>query len=100
MSENRAFTSRFPKGVSGNPGGRPKIPDEVKKLFEQRGLDAVKGLFDLAANAENEKVRLEAIQEVLNRWLGKVPLTLEDDINGGSEIPRRPIIFDSSLKDV
>ena len=35
MPQNRDATGRFQKGKSGNPGGRPKVPDNIKKaLYE------------------------------------------------------------------
>jgi hypothetical protein len=35
MPENRDKTGRFVKGKSGNPGGRPKIPDELREYAAQ-----------------------------------------------------------------
>jgi hypothetical protein len=61
----------FKKGKSGNPNGRPKTPEDVKKLLDARGIEALKGLFTLSKNASDEKVKLEAYKEILNRWLGK-----------------------------
>ncbi|GEM_PF-1742499 len=35
---------RWPKGVSGNPGGRPKVLEEVRSLARQYTIDAVNAL--------------------------------------------------------
>ena len=30
----------FEKGQSGNPGGRPKLPPEIKQMLEEKGPEA------------------------------------------------------------
>jgi uncharacterized protein DUF5681 len=37
---DRKPTGQFQKGQSGNPGGRPKTPPEVKAMFEAKGPEA------------------------------------------------------------
>jgi hypothetical protein len=32
----------FEKGQSGNPGGRPKLPPEIKQMLEEKGPEALK----------------------------------------------------------
>ena len=32
------------KGVSGNPGGRPKLPAEIKEMFQAKGPEALEVL--------------------------------------------------------
>ena len=34
----------FKKGESGNPGGRPKLPAEVKEAFQAKASDALAAL--------------------------------------------------------
>ena len=45
--------TRFKPGKSGNPGGKPKIPAEVKELFRELTLRAVAAL-SLAMRAAAE----------------------------------------------
>jgi len=37
----------FRKGISGNPGGRPRIPDELKKSCRRLALIGMKGLEEI-----------------------------------------------------
>jgi len=66
------------KGQSGNPGGRPKILGEVKELARKFMYDSgFTGLFDMARNAENDAVKLKAIELILAYGFGKPSQKLE-----------------------
>ena len=41
---SRADKGRFAPGVSGNPGGRPKLPAEIKEMFQAKGPEALEVL--------------------------------------------------------
>jgi hypothetical protein len=57
----------FPKGKSGNPGGRPKGIAAKAREYADRALDVIaEALAD-----EDAKVRLAAAKEVLDRGYGK-----------------------------
>ncbi len=72
----------FAKGQSGNPGGRPKLPD----WFRERGPDALKkivavmdGKDDEGAPVVDEKVTpAMAAQWIADRLYGKAPQAPED----------------------
>lgn len=56
--ENRNETRephRFPKGVSGNPGGRPKKNPEVKEFCKSQSIEMVRKLYSLVQD-ESTKV--------------------------------------------
>jgi hypothetical protein len=40
----------FPKGVSGNPGGRPKVLGDVQELARQKSPEAIKTLVEIMSN--------------------------------------------------
>jgi hypothetical protein len=63
--------SRFLKGQSGNPGGRPKVIAEIQELARQHAPHAVKELARLATKAKSETARVAAIRELLDRGYGK-----------------------------
>lgn len=65
--------SRFKKGKSGNPGGRPKVVADVRDLARQQSPAAFKELGRLALKAKSEPARLAAIREILDRAYGKAP---------------------------
>jgi hypothetical protein len=65
----------FRKGVSGNPGGRPKEEREVLKLARERSVEAVERLTDWM-RSENPRVSILASEALLNRAIGK-PKTVQ-----------------------
>ena len=64
-ARNKAF--RWPKGVSGNPGGQAAIYHQCRKLARDASLDMMRGLIDLAKNAEDERVRSVCLIAALDR---------------------------------
>lgn len=66
----------FKKGQSGNPGGRPKLPEEVKKILEDASLKGVKRLVKLI-DSDDERIALAAIETVQNRIWGKPAQAVE-----------------------
>lgn len=61
---------RFQPGVTGNPGGRPKMPEELKTRLRDLGPKAVETLEHLL-ESEQERIRLAAAQTLLDRAYGK-----------------------------
>ena len=72
MPESRTSTGRFLPGVSGNPGGRAKTDERVKKALRAATLDAAKTLIEIMKDAEQPgKVRIQAASIILDRVYGK-----------------------------
>lgn len=65
----------WPKGVSGNPGGRPKLtPEEIDAIALARSFtpDAVRVLHEIATNkTANERARVTAAEALIDRIYGK-----------------------------
>ena len=72
----RATNGRFVPGVSGNAGGRPKVPMDVRSALAAGSLAAAQGLVELI-KSEDERVSLSASLALLDRVLGKPPASLE-----------------------
>ena len=69
----------FRKGVSGNPGGRPKVVAEVRDLARAHTGTALATLVDICRNGESESARVAAACALLDRGWGKpaVPIVAE-----------------------
>ena len=68
----------FKPGQSGNPGGRPKIPEDVKMAFRAACPEAVEILIGIMRNPkEKTPYRLDAIKTILDRAYGR-PVQAQD----------------------
>ncbi len=70
ISENRPPAGRFRKGVSGNPGGRPKQAVRVQELARKHTKSAIDTLARCMAS-EDERVQVAASVALLDRAWGK-----------------------------
>jgi len=61
---------RFAKGQSGNPGGRAKMPSEVREMLTAKAEDAVKSITSHLDN-EDPRIALKAAELLLDRAYGK-----------------------------
>ncbi len=76
----------FQKGVSGNPGGRPKgLQKRVRQACGQDGKALVEMLLKIAHDTEEStRNRLVAIKELLDRGWGK-PV---QELSGTVDVPK------------
>jgi hypothetical protein len=63
----RTKAYRFPKCQSGNPDGQSKFYHQCRKLAREASPEMMRGLVDLAKNAEDERVRSVCLVAVLDR---------------------------------
>jgi hypothetical protein len=61
----------WPKGRSGNPGGRPKILGAVQALARRHTVEAIGELVRLMRVGESDYVKLAATKELLSRAWGQ-----------------------------
>jgi hypothetical protein len=66
----RDSSGRFQPGHSGNPGGRPKMPAELREAMQCMADDAADVLRQ-CLTSDDERVRLAAAQQVFDRGYGK-----------------------------
>lgn len=76
----RDHNGKWEKGTSGNPGGRPKAPVRFRELYDNKGGDdAIFGwLWELAESDPDGRVRVAAMDRLLERRYGKAP-TCDDN---------------------
>ena len=76
----RDALGRFPKGVSGNPQGRPSVPadvrQELQEIFEAAAPDAARKLVALVQD-EDPRVSTTAAIHILDRLLGRVTQNID-----------------------
>lgn len=82
VSQNNKKTGRFEKGVSGNPGGRPKIPDQVKEMFKAATPAACQLLIDMMKDeAQKPELRVDCANKIIERTYGKPTQPIDGDID-------------------
>ncbi len=78
----------FPKGVSGNPGGRPRVLAEIRALARTYTEPALLALVEIMQHGQNESARVAAAQAVLDRGWGRPVQALEHSgPEGGALLP-------------
>ena len=73
----------FPKGVSGNPGGRRKTQATVLAFVRDHSKEAVEMLISIMRNSPHDSQRLAACRELLDRAWGKPKEFVEANVNVG-----------------
>jgi hypothetical protein len=69
---------RHPKGVCGNPRGRPKKDLDLAKLAQQHAPNAVLTLAEIMMNTDAPpSARVAAAGEILDRGFGRAPASLD-----------------------
>lgn len=99
---------KFPPGVSGNPGGRPRALKEVKEFIQGYGLDLAKELVGIVFwkreehgfrdSAPEHKERIQAIKELLDRGYGRSVQSVEVSGPGGGAVETRDVDVMSSAE--
>ena len=73
----------FAPGQSGNPGGRPRIPDDVKQLARGYTREAIETAAEIMRNpGETGTARMSAVNTILDRAWGKAPQHISVDNTG------------------
>ena len=91
MPQNRAKNGQFLPGSLPNPGGRPKIPADVREAIRAACPEAVQFLIALVRNPkERTAYRLDAAKTLLDRGYGKPESMSKIELSGSND---RAIVF-------
>jgi hypothetical protein len=86
---------KFPKGQSGNPGGRPRVLGEVQDLARLHAPSIIVELARLALKARSETARIAAIRELLDRGYGRPRQAVEVSAPAGDPLQLLPEEIDA-----
>jgi hypothetical protein len=72
MEDTPKRRGQFLKGVSGNPGGRPKVEGHVREVARQCTADAMQTLKDIMLDKDApHAARITAANSILDRGYGR-----------------------------
>lgn len=84
--ENREKTGQFAPGQTGNPGGRPKMPEELKEAFRSHSETALQTLVDVMTNGVKDGDRVKAAEVILDRGYGKATQHIDASLEGSLQV--------------
>ena len=70
----------FQRGQSGNPGGRPKLPAEMREMFRAKAPEAFEVL-SRHLQSPDAKVAIAAATQILDRAYGRPVQSIDANIN-------------------
>ena len=82
LTKSRSANGQFPKGQSGNPGGRPKDEARVAELAQSYTAEAIDTLVELMRYGKDDRVRGTAAQALLDRGWGKPEVEVVSEAGG------------------
>lgn len=77
----------FRPGQSGNPGGRPKMSDDVREMLKAATPKAVKLLVSVMDDdGQKAALRMDAAKTIIERVYGKPLQPIDSTISGGLDV--------------
>ena len=70
----------FQRGQSGNPGGRPKLPADIREAFKAKAPQALEVL-TRCLQSDDDRIAMMAAQAILDRGYGKPVQSIDANIN-------------------
>jgi hypothetical protein len=79
---NHTGRGYFKKGESGNPGGCPKLPADIREAFKAKAPEALEVL-TRCLQSDDDRIALMAAQAILDRGYGKPVQSIDANISEG-----------------
>ena len=94
----------FQKGQSGNPGGRPKVPADIREAFKARAPQALEVL-TRCLQSDDDRIAMMAAQAILDRGYGRPTQSIDANINDDPvryivELPKKSATTQEWLEDI
>ena len=94
----------FQRGRSGNPGGRPKLPADIREAFKAKAPQALEVL-TRCLQSDDDRVAMMAAQAILDRGYGKPVQAIdanitEDPVRYIVELPKKSATTQEWLEDI
>jgi hypothetical protein len=70
----------FQRGQSGNPGGRSKLPADIREAFKAKAPEALEVL-TRCLQSDDDRIAMMAAQAILDRGYGKPTQSIDANIN-------------------
>lgn len=85
-SEKTVRGTPFQPGQSGNPSGRPKMPEELRDAFRAHAPQALATLADVMNNGERDSDRVKASEIILARGYGQPTQQIDATLEGALQV--------------
>ena len=94
----------FHRGRSGNPGGRPKLPAEMREMFRAKAPQALEVL-TRCLQSDDDRIAMMAAQAILDRGYGRPTQSIDANINDDPvryivELPKKSATTQEWLEDI
>ena len=94
----------FQRGRSGNPGGRPKLPADIREAFKAKAPQALEVL-TRCLQSEDDRIAMMAAQAILDRGYGRPTQSIDANINDDPvryivELPKKSATTQEWLEDI
>jgi len=94
----------FQKGQSGNPGGRSKLPAEMREAFKAKAPQALEVL-TRCLQSDDDRIAMMAAQAILDRGYGRPVQSIDANINDDPvryivELPKKSATTQEWLEDI
>ena len=80
MQDDEPNGQGFQRGRSGNPGGRPKLPADIREAFKAKAPQALEVL-TRCLQSDDDRIAMMAAQAILDRGYGKPTQSIDANIN-------------------